>query len=320
MAAIVVVEAAPPLPSSFYGTVLVNGANVPDGTVVSAWIDGVNYVDFETITFEGASVYSFDVPGDDPDTPEKDGGIEGDTIVFMIGSDTADQTATWHTGTNVELNLTATSEPTAPTISGLPDQFFDQDNLPPSDPIDLWAYAEDAETPDSELIFTIEGSPPTGAGVTLTDNRDLLVDPSFDWCGYIDVTVRVTDPGGLWDEDTLRVAVTWVCKGPLPVANQLAPQNEAIVLDLTDYEPQIGDGTGMYWYVTGQKHCTVSGVYSEDDVLTFTPHLGFVGSEEITLHMTYPMGGEATQVLTLSWWDAETQGFRLYLPVATRGQ
>jgi hypothetical protein len=32
--------------------------------------------------------------------------------------------------------------------------------------------------------------------------------------GGTDVTVRATDPGGLWDEDTFRVAVTWSCPGP----------------------------------------------------------------------------------------------------------
>jgi hypothetical protein len=35
-------------------------------------------------------------------------------------------------------------------------------------------------------------------------------------------------------------------------------------------------------------HCTVSGEYSEDDVLTFTPDVGFVGGDTVTLHMVYP--------------------------------
>ena len=166
-----------------------------------------------------------------------------------------------------------------PSVSCLPDQTFDQDHLPTGDPIDLWAYAADDETPDSGLTFTIESSPPPSAGITLTDGCYLNVDPSFDWCGYYYVSVRVTDHGGLWDEDTLRVAVTWVCKGPLPVANQQTQQYQPITLNLTTHEPQINDGTGMYWYVTGQEHCTVSGEYSEDDVLIFTPHLSFLGSD-----------------------------------------
>ncbi len=100
-------EAVPPIPSSFYGTVKLNGSNVPDGTKVSAWIGGVKYTETETTTWGGNSVYSIDVPGDDPETPEKDGGVEGETIVFKIAGHTANQTGTWHSGTNVELNLTA---------------------------------------------------------------------------------------------------------------------------------------------------------------------------------------------------------------------
>jgi hypothetical protein len=196
----------------------------------------------------------------------------------------------------------------------LPDQFFDQDHLPPSS-IDLWAFAEDAETPDSGLTFTIEGSPPPGAGIALTDDRFLQADPSFDWCGYYDVTVRVTDPGELWDEDTLRVAVTWSCKGPLPVPNQTAPQDQPITLDLTEFEPRVGDGTGIYWYVTGQDHCTVSGMRSEDDVLTFIPEVGFAGSDMVTLHMVFSWGDEAAQEITLKWEDAQLN--MVFLPMVT---
>jgi hypothetical protein len=51
--------------------------------------------------------------------------------------------------------------------------------------------------------------------VTLVDNRHVQVEPSTDWCGWTDVTVRATDPGGAWDDDTFCVAVTWSCPGPV---------------------------------------------------------------------------------------------------------
>ena len=38
-----------------------------------------------------------------------EGGVQGDTIVFFIGTHQADQLGTWQTGTNVNLNLTASS-------------------------------------------------------------------------------------------------------------------------------------------------------------------------------------------------------------------
>ncbi len=116
IASATVVEAAPPWPSSFYDTVKWNnGNNVPEGTTVSAWINGVKYAETESQMDSGDSVYAIDVPGDDLETTEVEGGVEGDTIVFKVGDSTASQTGTWHTGTDVELNLTA--PPTAVTLS-----------------------------------------------------------------------------------------------------------------------------------------------------------------------------------------------------------
>ncbi len=74
------VLAQPPLPSSFYGTVKLGGANVPDGTSVTAWMNGVQYASALTTTFGGNSVYSMDVRGDDP------GGNQGTIVVFHIGT------------------------------------------------------------------------------------------------------------------------------------------------------------------------------------------------------------------------------------------
>ena len=53
--------AIPPLPSSFYGTVKVNNANVPDGTVIQAVIGGQVYAEGFTQTYQGNSVYALDV-------------------------------------------------------------------------------------------------------------------------------------------------------------------------------------------------------------------------------------------------------------------
>ena len=115
IASATVVEAAPPLPSSFRGTVKWNnGNNVPEGTTVSAWINGVQYAETQSQMDAGDSVYAIDVPGDDPETTEIEGGVEGDTVVFKVGDSTSSQTRTWYTGTDVELNLTA--PPTAVTL------------------------------------------------------------------------------------------------------------------------------------------------------------------------------------------------------------
>jgi hypothetical protein len=121
------VLAIPSLPSSFYGKVKVNNANVPDGTAIQALIGGQVYGQGVTQTYQGDSVYILDVPGDNADTAAQDGGREGDTIQFKIGGVPAKQTAVWHVGTNANLNLTASSSSgiistPAPTSSPVPTQ------------------------------------------------------------------------------------------------------------------------------------------------------------------------------------------------------
>ena len=137
LASATVAEAAPPWPSSFYDTVKWNnGNNVPEGTTVSVWINGVKYAETESQMYSGDSVYAIDVPGDDLETTEVEGGVEGDTIVFKVGDSTAGQTGTWHTGTDVELNLTAA--PTAVTLFAFTAR---SGAVPPTDAIPYLALA-----------------------------------------------------------------------------------------------------------------------------------------------------------------------------------
>jgi hypothetical protein len=67
----------PILPSSIYGTVLVNGAYVSDGTTISAWIGSSKYAEVGTFTFEAKSVYAIEIPADNSGTTEKECGAEG---------------------------------------------------------------------------------------------------------------------------------------------------------------------------------------------------------------------------------------------------
>ena len=101
------VLASPPLPSSFHGTVKVGGENVSAGTVISVKIKGVQYTSTIFDLYPKGFGFGLDVPSDDSDTTGIiEGGVEGDTVFFYIGSTEATQTATWHGGTNVSLNLT----------------------------------------------------------------------------------------------------------------------------------------------------------------------------------------------------------------------
>ncbi len=100
--------AIPQQPHAILGTALLDGVRAPDGTLVQALIDGVVYDDFTVQNVAGYDAnFQLQIAADDPDTPLKDGGTDGDTIVFKIGDYVADQTATWSAGASLELDLTA---------------------------------------------------------------------------------------------------------------------------------------------------------------------------------------------------------------------
>jgi len=102
-------KAPPTLPSAFWGTVKYNGSNVANGTVVQAWISDTLIVSATTTTYDGSSVYSLDIPADDPLTGTKEGGVDGEAVRFKFGANWADQRGTWQTGGVVNLNLSKTA-------------------------------------------------------------------------------------------------------------------------------------------------------------------------------------------------------------------
>jgi hypothetical protein len=102
--AIAFAQGAPQLPCAFHGTVQVNGANVADGTVITATIGNDTYT-----TTTSDSTYRVVIT--QPDGKSYD----GLTVTFKIGSDTAKETGTWQMGGNVALNLT---KGTAPSTGG----------------------------------------------------------------------------------------------------------------------------------------------------------------------------------------------------------
>jgi len=95
-------------PCAFHGTVQVNGANVADGTVITAKIGNDTYT-ATTTTAAGASTYRVVIA-----QPEGKS-YDGLTVTFMIGSATAGQTGTWQMGGNVALNLTKGTPQVTPT-------------------------------------------------------------------------------------------------------------------------------------------------------------------------------------------------------------
>jgi len=106
------VYAIPGIPHKFYGTVTIDGAPAPDGTMIYAMIETPeDYLIFNTTTTGGSYGWdpTFIVPADDPDTPEIDGGLEGDYVLFFIGDDYYAGYYIFENGATTELNLEMTT-------------------------------------------------------------------------------------------------------------------------------------------------------------------------------------------------------------------
>ena len=97
----------PALPHQFYGTVTVNGATAPDGTRVTAEVNGVEAK--AGSTREGKYGY------DTGDLFRVDGAA-GDDVVFKVNGVVAEEAGVFKSGGSTELNLSATQTTGDPLI------------------------------------------------------------------------------------------------------------------------------------------------------------------------------------------------------------
>jgi len=122
---------------------------------------------------------------------------------FRIGTDSAYGAYGWFID-DVRIYTCGAQANTPPAFSGLPDQALlvdtSRDNA-----IDLWAYADDPDSADNELTYTIDNTPDPNAGITIDSNRYIDINPTPGWMGQTDVTIRMADPGGLSDTGTFSV-------------------------------------------------------------------------------------------------------------------
>jgi len=107
----------PSMPSSFYGTVTVNGSPAAVGSEISAWINGEEVAWTVVEDFEGAHVYALKILSDGSF-------VEGEAIEFRLNdqyiAEKAAEDWLWIPGTNEEVNLTFTFTPEDPHQIFLP--------------------------------------------------------------------------------------------------------------------------------------------------------------------------------------------------------
>jgi PKD repeat protein len=93
-----------------------------------------------------------------------------------------------------------------PVIAGMPDLTLLEDQLFEQSFTWLSTYVSDPSDPLKYLHFDFENAPHI-QGVVDTLHEKFQVIPAQDWWGTEYVTMRVTDPSGLYDEDVFKVQV-----------------------------------------------------------------------------------------------------------------
>jgi len=124
-------------PCVFLGLVKLNGNDVPDGTLVLAKAaDGVTVWQTATTVFcappgdPAGSCFAMQVNADDSETPAKEGPVQGETVYFYVRVGDVDYLAgqaTWQSGENVRVDLSATAPVTftpTPTSSPTPTRTY----------------------------------------------------------------------------------------------------------------------------------------------------------------------------------------------------
>lgn len=113
-----VIAASPPNPPCvFYGNVTVGGNPAQDGLLVTAVINGAT-VNWTTVVKNGTFGWpvrgssTFIIPSDNADTPEKDGGVDGNTVGFYVNNTNTGRTANFESSGAIEVDLSiGTSQP-----------------------------------------------------------------------------------------------------------------------------------------------------------------------------------------------------------------
>jgi hypothetical protein len=171
---------------------------------------------------------------------------------FRIGTDAGVYDYGWFVD-DVRIYTCAGGGNTPPVMIGLPDQILVV-NTGLDNAIDLWAYTADAETPDNGLTFTLDNTPDPNAGVSIDINRYVDISPAPGWTGQTNVTIRVTDPGGLFGTDAFQIVV-----------QQEAPPSEYIYLPLIFKSASPGPTPGFWKSGTGDEfYVTTTGTYVDD--------------------------------------------------------
>jgi hypothetical protein len=206
---------------------------------------------------------------------------------------------------------------TWPTFSGLPDISTNEDT-PINNAIDLWVYAYDPESYDSELTYTIVGNTNPSCGVSIDSLDYVDVNPSPNWYGTSTVTIRCSD-GIRYVDDSFIVTVKSV--NDPPVLSQLPNRYlspgtswyHAIDLYSYAYDVETPDSSLIYQITAvSDPQCGVS--IDASRYINIYPTAGWAGVSSVTVRITDSAGAwdESTFYIVAAYYCSTCAGAREY--------
>ena len=180
----------------------------------------------------------------------------GDTLYGEAGNDILDGdsgTNTLDGGKGIDTFDGVTESNTAPLASGIVDVGADEDATLPG--VDLKGVFEDAEHFDGELVYTVVGNsnPSLVSSATVDAFGVLSVILAADAWSNSQLTIRATDPLGLYAETSFTVNVAAVNDAPIAVSPDLVQVSEdgaATAIDLHALFADVDDADGTRLRVT----------------------------------------------------------------------
>jgi hypothetical protein len=182
-----------------------------------------------------------------------------------------------------------------PTISAaIPDVTVNEDAA--NTIINLHPFFADVEDADSALTYSVSCTNPSlFASLNIIDPTNFTLDYALNANGISDVTIRATDSGGLWVEDTFRVVVN-------PVNDN--PTTQVAIPDLTVNEDAANTVINLYPFFADVEDADSALTYS----VSYT-NPGLFASVNITdptnFTLDYAVNANGTSDVTIRATDSE---------------
>ncbi|PHS14470.1 MAG: hypothetical protein COA78_05585, partial [Blastopirellula sp.] len=189
----------------------------------------------------------------------------------------------------------------APTVANaISDLTVDEDSAPVLNHADLNDVFTDIDNSDNDLVYTVSAITDTGLISAVVDTTDDTLDLSFlaDSFGIADVTVRATDPDGLFAEDTFHIIVISDNDAPTvaaPISDLTVNEDAAAVLNHADlnavFSDVDNDESQLTYLVTVNTGAgIVTTVIEADGTLDLSFAANAFGIFDVTVQATDPEG------------------------------